>query len=163
QDRSVPGRRTPPGATAVGPDARHARRHRRALLGLDVVAGKQVPPRRRRSRRRRVAEAAHAPAGADGRVGGPNHDRGRRRGVSGALSGALLPLFVLATGALAGAVRGGHSITLPLAAVVGAFLLERVLDPVLEESGQALWRQVDESLSQRIMRAVAEPPGLAAV
>ena len=83
--------------------------------------------------------------------------------VSGVLSGALLPLFVLATGALAGAVRGQGSIALPLAAVVVAFLLERVLDPVLEESGQALWRQVDESLSQRIMRAVAGPPGLAAV
>ena len=83
--------------------------------------------------------------------------------VSGALSGALLPLFVLATGALAVAVRDGRSVTLPLLAVVAAFLLERVLDPVLEESGQALWRQVDESLSQRIMRAVARPPGLAAV
>ena len=75
----------------------------------------------------------------------------------------LLPLFVLATGALAGAVRENRSVGVALAAVVALFLFERVLDPVLEESGQALWRQVDESLSQRIMRAVAHPPGLAAV
>ena len=83
--------------------------------------------------------------------------------LSGALSGALLPLFVLATGALAGAVREGRSIAWPLAFVVSTFLLERVLDPVLDEGGQALWRQVDESLSQRIMRAVARPHGLAVV
>ncbi|HEX4818977.1 MAG TPA: ABC transporter ATP-binding protein [Acidimicrobiales bacterium] len=82
---------------------------------------------------------------------------------AGAASGALLPVFMIATGALAGAVRDGRPVALPLAAVVVTFLLERVLDPILEESGQALWRQVDESLSQRIMRAVAQPPGLATV
>jgi ATP-binding cassette subfamily B protein len=81
----------------------------------------------------------------------------------GALSGALFPLFVLATGALAGAVRDGRSVWWPLTAVVVAFLAERVLDPVLEEAGQALWRQVDESLSQRLMRALVHSRGLAPI
>jgi ATP-binding cassette subfamily B protein len=83
--------------------------------------------------------------------------------VCGAISGALFPLFVLATGALAGAVRDGRSVWWPLTAVVVAFLAERVLDPVLEEAGQALWRQVDESLSQRLMRALVHSPGLAPI
>jgi ATP-binding cassette subfamily B protein len=83
--------------------------------------------------------------------------------VAGALSGALLPMFVLATGALAGAVRDGRPVALPLSLVVLAFLAERVLDPLLEESGQALWRQVDESLSERLMRALVEPAGVAPV
>jgi ATP-binding cassette subfamily B protein len=43
---------------------------------------------------------------------------------------------------------------------VATFLVSRVADPVLEEAGQALWRQVDESLSQRLMRAVIASPGL---
>ena len=83
--------------------------------------------------------------------------------MSGVCSGALFPLFVLATGALIGAVRGGRSLWWPLTAVVATFLAQRVLDPLLEEAGQALWRQVDESLSRRMMRAVVHPPGLAPV
>ena len=82
---------------------------------------------------------------------------------AGALSGALLPLFMLATGALVGAVRAHHSPTFPLAVVVCVFVLERVLDPLREELGQALWRQVDQSLTERVMSAMARPPGLAHV
>ena len=78
----------------------------------------------------------------------------------GVLSGVLLPLFTLATGALVGAVRSGRPAGWAIAAVVATFLVSRVADPVLEEAGQALWRQVDESLSQRLMRAVVASPGL---
>jgi ATP-binding cassette subfamily B protein len=83
--------------------------------------------------------------------------------VSGVLSGALFPMFTLATGALISVVRDNGSVTWPLAAVAATFLLARLLDPILEESGQALWRQVDESLSQRLMRALLVPPGLETV
>lgn len=83
--------------------------------------------------------------------------------VSGIVSGALLPGFALATGALIGATRGGGSTSLAVTAVVVTFLLARVVDPVLEEAGQALWRQVDESLSRRLMRALLDPPGLGPV
>ncbi len=83
--------------------------------------------------------------------------------VSGMASGVLLPAFALATGQLIGAVRGEGSRWLAVTVVVAAFLLARLVDPVLEETGQALWRQVDESLSQRLMRAVLDPPGLGPV
>jgi ATP-binding cassette subfamily B protein len=78
----------------------------------------------------------------------------------GVTSGALLPLFTLATGALVAAIRSGRPTGWAIAAVVATFLVSRVADPVLEESGQALWRQVDESLSQRLMRAVVASAGL---
>ncbi len=81
----------------------------------------------------------------------------------GVLSGALFPLFTLATGALVSAVRSGEPAGWAIAAVVVTFLVSRVADPVLEESGQALWRQVDESLSRRLMQAVLTSPGLEAV
>jgi len=83
--------------------------------------------------------------------------------VSGILSGALLPLFALATGLLISAVRGDGSTWPALTAVVVTFLLARIVDPVLEESGQALWRQVDESLSRRLMCALLDPLGLGPV
>jgi ATP-binding cassette subfamily B protein len=81
----------------------------------------------------------------------------------GVATGALLPCFTLATGALISAVRHGASPTLPIVVLVALFVAGRVADPVLEESGLALWRRVDESLSQRLMRALADPPGLAPV
>src|SRR5207248_11376140 len=83
--------------------------------------------------------------------------------TAGAMSGALLPVFVLATGALTNAVRNGSPAGWPLAAVVISFFGERILDPLLEEGGQALWRQVDELLSQRLMQALVQPYGLAPV
>lgn len=81
----------------------------------------------------------------------------------GVVSGALVPAFALATGHLIGVVRGDGSTWLAVTAVVAVFLLARLIDPVLEEAGQALWRQVDESLSQRLMRAVLGSPGLGPV
>jgi ABC-type multidrug transport system fused ATPase/permease subunit len=80
--------------------------------------------------------------------------------ATGAARGVLFPLFTLATGALVTAVRGGGAVLWPGVAVAVTFLAARLLDPILEEAGQALWRQVDESLSQRLMRAVLASPGL---
>src|SRR4051812_6872648 len=81
----------------------------------------------------------------------------------GAGTGVLMPVFALATGALVTSVRHGTSMALPIAVLVGAFFLARVADPVLEESGLALWRRVDERLSLRLMEALVEPAGVAAV
>jgi hypothetical protein len=80
--------------------------------------------------------------------------------ATGAARGVLFPLFTLATGALVTAVRGGEAVLWPGIAVAVTFLVARLLDPILEEAGQALWREVDESLSQRLMRAVLASPGL---
>ena len=88
----------------------------------------------------------------------PENDGGRRR--DRCRGGVLFPLFTLATGALVTAVRGGDPVLWPGIAVAITFLAARLLDPILEEAGQALWRQVDESLSQRLMRAVLASPGL---
>jgi ATP-binding cassette subfamily B protein len=70
---------------------------------------------------------------------------------------------MLATGAVVTGVHRGESATWALGVLAGVFLLARLADPVLEESGLALWRRVDESLSQRLMRALVDPPGLAPV
>src|SRR5580704_3273450 len=83
--------------------------------------------------------------------------------VAGVVSGALFPVFIVATGWLVGAARPHGSWGLPLALVVVIFFAERVLDPVLEGLGQALWRQVDESLDRRLMTALGGPAGLAQV
>lgn len=80
--------------------------------------------------------------------------------VAGVVSGASSPAFALAMGWLVGAVNDGDSVTRPLLAVVGAFLVGRIVDPLLEEAGQSLWRQVDESLSRRLMAALLDSPGL---
>ncbi|HZU73895.1 MAG TPA: ATP-binding cassette domain-containing protein [Acidimicrobiales bacterium] len=81
----------------------------------------------------------------------------------GVLSGALLPVFMLASGALVGAVGGRRSAVVPAALVVAVFMAERVMDPMRAEVGRALWRQVDQHLTQQLMRAMSEPAGLAHV
>ena len=81
----------------------------------------------------------------------------------GVLQGLLLPAFVLATGALAGAVGDGRSATGPLVAIGVLFTVQRVLDPISQELGARLWRLVDESFTERVMRALAEPAGVAHV
>ncbi len=81
----------------------------------------------------------------------------------GVVSGALLPGFILATGAVVGAVSAHRSVVAPVAFLVGVFVAERLVDPILEATGQALWRQTDEVLDQRLMRALVGPPGLAQV
>lgn len=81
----------------------------------------------------------------------------------GALQGLLLPALMLASGALVGDLSAGRSPTGPLVAVGVLFTLQRLLDPVSAELGAVLWRLVDEVLSERVMRAMAGPPGLSHV
>src|SRR5262245_54628051 len=80
--------------------------------------------------------------------------------LTGAARGLLLPLLTLASGVLVTAVREDQAVFWPIVFVAATFLVARLLDPVLEEAGQALWRRVDEQLSQRLMRAVLVTPGL---
>ena len=80
-----------------------------------------------------------------------------------AAQGLMLPAFTVATGALAGAISDGRAATGPLVAIGALFTLQRLLDPVLLELGSMLTRKVDEILMERVMRAMAAPPGLAHV
>jgi ATP-binding cassette subfamily B protein len=81
----------------------------------------------------------------------------------GVLSGALLPVFMLASGALVGALGASRSALFPTVIVIAVFAAERVMDPLREELGRSLWRQVDQSLTQRLMVAMSAPAGLAHV
>jgi ATP-binding cassette, subfamily B, bacterial len=81
----------------------------------------------------------------------------------GALQGLLLPGFTLATGALAGALDEGRPALAAVIAIAGLFTVQRLLDPLLAELGSVLMREVDESLTERVMVAMASPPGLAHV
>ena len=81
----------------------------------------------------------------------------------GAAQGLLLPAFTVATGALAGAVRDGRPATGAVVAIGVLFTVQRLLDPVTAELSTMLMRTVDEVLTTRVMRAMAEPPGLAHV
>lgn len=83
--------------------------------------------------------------------------------TAGMATGALLPMFSLATGALVTAVLHDSAAVWPIAVLVTTFMIGRVADPVLDESGLALWRRVDESLSERLMHALVDPPGLGSV
>jgi ATP-binding cassette, subfamily B, bacterial len=83
--------------------------------------------------------------------------------VVGAFSGLLAPVFAVATGLLVHAIRGHGSVVTPLVLIVVVFTLGRVLDPARELLGDAMWRQLHESVSQRLMRALVRPPGLAHV
>ena len=80
--------------------------------------------------------------------------------VVATLFGLLQPAFVIATGVLVQAAAGGSSLTLPLALLGGVFLITRVVGPLRDELGVALWRRVDQSVGDRIMRAVSSRPGL---
>ena len=79
------------------------------------------------------------------------------------VGGLAGPALVLATGALVDAIRSGASAAVPLAVLTGVFVVQRVLDPVREELGRVLWRRVDEQVTQRVMVAMATPPGVAHV
>ena len=81
----------------------------------------------------------------------------------GILQGLLLPTFTLASGWLASAVEGGRSITAPLTVIGVVWVLQRLLDPVAEELSGRLFRTIDEALTERVMAAMATPPGLAHV
>ncbi|MEA3056560.1 MAG: ATP-binding cassette, subfamily bacterial [Actinomycetota bacterium] len=83
--------------------------------------------------------------------------------VVGAVQGLLLPAFTVASGWLAGSVTTHGSVTPPLIAIGVIWTVQRLLDPLNDELGNMLFRKVDEGLTQRVMRAIAEPPGLAHV
>src|SRR5260370_5473191 len=75
-------------------------------------------------------------------------------------SGALLPAFMLASGALVAAVSAGQDFSGPLALVALVFVGQRVLDPIREELGAAVWRPINHAVGLRRMAAASAPPGL---
>lgn len=83
--------------------------------------------------------------------------------ATAAAGGLLVPGFALATGSLVGALRSGGSVTLPLVVLFALFVAGRLVDPVREQLGEGLWRQLDEWVSQRLMGAMSSPPGIAHV
>jgi ATP-binding cassette, subfamily B, bacterial len=83
--------------------------------------------------------------------------------VAAAVSGLLVPVFAVATGLLVRDLRGDHSVVVPLVVLFAAFAAGRLIDPARELLGEALWRQSDEWLSRRLMRAMSIPPGIAHV
>src|SRR5713226_2768524 len=76
------------------------------------------------------------------------------------LSGVLLPAFMLATGALVQAISSGRDFSGPLALVAAIFVAQRLLDPIREELGAAVWRRVNQAVGLRLMAAASAPPGL---
>ena len=74
-----------------------------------------------------------------------------------------MPVFALGTGALVRALDHESSVTAALVLLTVVFVLGRVLDPVREQLGEALWRQSDEWLSRRVMTAMTSPVGIAHV
>jgi ATP-binding cassette subfamily B protein len=76
------------------------------------------------------------------------------------LSGGLLPAFMLASGGLVAAVSSGQDFSAPLALVAAIFVAQRVLDPIREELGAAVWRRVNQAVGLRLMGAASAPPGL---
>jgi ATP-binding cassette, subfamily B, bacterial len=81
----------------------------------------------------------------------------------GVVSGLLAPAFAVATGFLVRAIRSHGSVVLPLAVIFVVFGIGRLLDPAREQLGDAMWRQLDASVSRRLMGAMSRPPGLAHV
>ena len=79
------------------------------------------------------------------------------------VGGLLVPGFALATGALIGSIRRDSDVTTPLVVIFVLFVAGRLVDPVREQLGEGLWRQLDEWLSQRLMVAMGSPPGIAHV
>jgi ABC-type multidrug transport system fused ATPase/permease subunit len=83
--------------------------------------------------------------------------------ATAAVSGLLVPVFAVATGVLVRDLRGGSSVVAPVVVLFAAFVAGRLIDPARELLGEALWRQTDEWLSRRLMRAMSGPPGIAQV
>lgn len=74
--------------------------------------------------------------------------------------GLLQPAFVIATGVLVETIASSVPIVPPLVVLGAIFAATRMLGPIRDELGQALWRRVDESMGDRIMCAVSAQPGL---
>ena len=77
--------------------------------------------------------------------------------------GLLAPAFAIATGVLVHALGDGGSVAWPLGAIFVIFTFGRLLDPLREQLSEMLWRQLDEAVTQRLMRTMSRPPGLAHV
>ena len=77
------------------------------------------------------------------------------------LAGLLVPVLAVASGALVDRLGHRGDPWTALAAIAGLFLLARLLAPVQQIAGSALNRRVGEAVNQRVMRAMATPPGLA--
>src|SRR5689334_5512127 len=75
-------------------------------------------------------------------------------------NGVLGPVFTLTVANLVQTVSDGASFMPALLELGAAFTLMRVIDPIRGEIGQVLWARVDQSIAERIMRAVTSPPGL---
>jgi ATP-binding cassette, subfamily B, bacterial len=80
--------------------------------------------------------------------------------VVATIFGLLQPAFVVATGVLVQAAASGSPILVPLTALAVVFTTTRVLGPLRDELGLALWRRVDQSMGDRIMQAISSQPGL---
>ena len=80
-----------------------------------------------------------------------------------AVQGLLLPAFTITVGVLASSLEGGGSAGVPVIVIGVLFTVQRLLDPITAELTATLMRVVDEALTERVMRAMAEPPGLAHV
>ena len=80
-----------------------------------------------------------------------------------AVQGLLLPAFTITVGLLASSLEGGGSATGAVVAIGVLFTVQRLLDPLAAELTATLMRVVDEALTERVMRAMADPPGLAHV
>jgi len=74
--------------------------------------------------------------------------------------GLLQPAFVIATGIVVQAAVSNASLVFPLGLLGAVFATTRVLGPLRDELGVALWRRVDQSTGDRIMRAMSAQPGL---
>ena len=79
-------------------------------------------------------------------------------GVIALLNGLLLPVFVVASGNLVAVVRGHGSVLWPLTVVCTVFVVQRLLEPVSEETAGLLALRVDNMLARRVMRSTATPP-----
>lgn len=77
------------------------------------------------------------------------------------LLGALPAAFAIAMGILIGAVRGGHSLVMPLTLASGIFLLLQVLNPIHRAVSSNLGDRTAAWLYDRLTEACVRPPGIA--
>jgi ABC-type multidrug transport system fused ATPase/permease subunit len=70
-------------------------------------------------------------------------------------------LLAIATGVVVATVRDGRDLTWPLTAVGVLFVLAQVLPPVLQAVSAVLGAVTADWLSDRLMRASVDPPGMA--
>src|SRR3954468_18685523 len=80
--------------------------------------------------------------------------------VLGLVGGLLGPAFALSSGALVDAVSQHGNVVVPIAVLGLVFMLQRLIDPVREELGHALWLRIDAHLDDRMMVAMSRPVGL---